>query len=334
MKALVFHALGRMGIEAVPAPELERGDMLIRIKAAAICGTDMRILKGTKTRGVRMPSIPGHEFSGVIEDAGRHAQWQKGQRVAVCPALPCGHCNACRSDAANICEQLTAYGYELDGGFAEYLRVPASFVEAGHVIAIPDHVSFEEAALAEPLACVINGQSLMGPLQGQSIAVLGAGPIGLLHVMLARAQGSGRISVVQRSGMRRKAALELGADAAVPPEDAHGISADAAIVAVGSDELANMATHIVRPRGVISLFAGFPVGEMPQFDLNAVHYKEQRVTGAFGLDLAQFREALALIASGTVAVGRLVTHRFMLDHAMDAFDTAGRGEALKVVIAP
>jgi L-iditol 2-dehydrogenase len=234
----------------------------------------------------------------------------------------------------NICELLTAYGYEIDGGFAEYVRVPAAFVAAAQVIELPGHVSFEEAALAEPLACIINGQAQMGLSPGEHVAVLGAGPIGLLHVMLARAKGAGRITVVQRSEGRRKAALDIGADAAIPPEDAESLQVDAAVGAVGSADLVNLAVRIVRMRGRINLFAGFPVGELPRFDLNAVHYKEQQVTGAFGLTLAQFRAALALIGSGQVPVGDLVTHRFSLDDAMEAFATAGRGDALKTVIMP
>lgn len=334
MKALVLTEANRMGLSTVPNPVLSPGDMLIRVRAAAICGTDMRIYRGTKTRDVRLPSILGHEFSGIIADPGNRSEWHAGQRVTLCPALPCGACAFCRDGASNICERLTAYGYAIDGGFADYLRVPAAFVDAGHVIAMPDGMSFAEAALAEPLACVINGQDVMGLKAGDRVAVLGAGPIGLLHVMLARARGASRITVVQRSEARRRAALALGADAAVSPEDTGSLDVDAAVVAVGSPDLANLAARIVRPRGRINLFAGFAVGELPRFDLNAVHYKEQYVTGAFGLTLAQFREAMDLIGSGKVRAGDLVTHHFPLEDAMTAFAVAERGEALKAVIQP
>ena len=334
MKALVFRAPNRMGLERSPDPAAEQGGLLLRMKAAAVCGTDLRIFKGIKTRGVRLPSVLGHEFSGIIAETCGTPGWQRGDRVAVCPALPCGTCGPCQAGATNICENLTAYGYGLDGGFAEVLAVPAAFVNAGHVIRLPDRLSFEEAALAEPLACVINGQALMGILPGDHVAVLGAGPIGLLHVMLAKARGAGRVSVVQRSLARREAALRLGADLALGPEEAENLKVDAAIISVGSPDLANLAARITRPRGRISLFAGFPIGEHPRFDLNAVHYGEQHVTGAFGLTLAQFREALELIASGAVPAGKLVTHRVPLDQAMQAFALADQGEALKAVITP
>lgn len=332
MKALVFRAPERMGLETLPDPECEPGGLIVRVKAATVCGTDIRIYKGIKTRGVRAPSVLGHEFSGIIEESG-DPNWRPGQRVAICPALACGRCRMCREEATNICESLVAYGYELDGGFAEFVHVPRAFVAAGNVLAMPDHMSFEEAALAEPLACVINGQAQMRLDAGQHVAVLGAGPIGLLHVMLARARGAERITVVQRSRSRRDAALMLGADMAITAEEAVELKVDAAIVAVGSADLANLAARIVRPRGRINLFAGFPVGELPRFDLNAVHYGEHQVTGAFGLTLAQFREALHLIESGAAPAGKLVTHRVALSEAMDGVALAARGEALKAVIA-
>ena len=321
-----------MGLETLPDPVCEPGGLILRVKAASVCGTDIRIYRGIKTRGVRTPSVLGHEFAGVIAES-RDPAWRPGQRVAICPALSCGACRNCLEDAANICENLVAYGYELDGGFAELVHVPRAFVAAGNVIALTDHMSFEEAALAEPLACVINGQAQMRLEAGQHVAVLGAGPIGLLHVMLARARGAERITVVQRSPSRRVAALMLGADAAVAAEEAQGLKVDAAIVAVGSADLANLAARIVRPRGRINLFAGFPVGELQHFDLTAVHYGEHQVTGAFGLTLAQFREALHLIETGDVPAGKLVTHRVALGQAMEAIDLAARGEALKAVIA-
>lgn len=333
MQALVLRAPNRMGLETMPDPVPEAGGLVIRVKASAICGTDMRIYKGIKTRGVRLPSVLGHEFSGIIEE-GASPGWRAGQRVTLCPSLPCGHCRFCRINASNICENLTACGYGIDGGFAERVNVPRAFVDAGHVIALPDGMSFDEAALAEPLACVINGQEVMGLEPGAHVAVLGAGPIGLLHVMLAKARGASRISVIQRSVARREAALRLGADETMGPEQASSLVVDAAIVAVGSPDLANLAARITRPRGRINLFAGFPVGELPRFDLNAVHYGEHFVTGAFGLTLAQFREALELIARGQVPAGRLVTHRFGMDDAMEAFATAESGAALKAVITP
>ncbi len=332
MKAAFFRAPGDMSLETVADPVLKPGDMLLRMSAAAICGTDIRVYRGRKIKGVRRPSVLGHEFAGVIVETGGHAGFCTGDHVAVCPALPCGQCRECRLGAENICQRLIAYGYELDGGFAEFIRVPKAFVEAGHVIPLPRRMKPELAALAEPLACVINGQDLIGIGPGQSVAVLGTGPIGLLHVMLAKQRGASRVIAVQRSAHRREAALALGADEAFSAEEAEGLAVDAAIVGVGSADLANLAARITRPRGRISLFAGFAVGEATPFDLNAVHYGEHHVTGAFGLTRVQFAEAMDLIAAGLLPVEKLVSHRFPLEDVMQAFAMAEQGAALKVVV--
>lgn len=332
MKAAVLEARDRLISADAALPRLEPGDMLLRMGAAAICGTDIRIWRGRKIKGVRFPSILGHEFAGEIVEPAGHPGWRTGDRVTICPALPCGTCASCRAGASNICDALIAYGYEIDGGFAEFIRVPMAFVEARNVFRLADGLSFDLAALAEPLACVINGQSLMGDLEGKSVAVLGTGPIGLLHVMLARHRGASEVIAVQRSAHRREAALAVGADRAVTPDDAGDLSVDCAVVAVGAPELANLAAHIVRPRGRISLFAGFPVGVETPFDLNTVHYREQTVTGAFGLTRAQFEEALGLIAGGDLPVDRLISHRLDIEHALEAFALAEQGSALKVVV--
>lgn len=332
MKAAVLEARDRLHLRDVPVPALVSGDMLVRVCAAAICGTDIRIWRGRKTKGVRFPSILGHEFAGEIVEAGGQAGWEVGDRVAICPALPCGQCTDCKSGASNICDALIAYGYELDGGFADYIRVPRAFVDAGHVFRLPKNMSFEMAALAEPLACVINGQEMMGCLKGRTVAVLGTGPIGLLHVMQARLAGAVSVTAIQRSRHRREAALALGADMALPPDEAGHLAVDASIIAVGAPELADLSTRITNPRGRISLFAGFPVGAATAFDLNAVHYREQTVTGAFGLTREQFAQALAIIASGDLPVDRLISHRLPLDRVIEAFGLAEQGTALKVMV--
>ncbi len=342
MKAAVLVSVNDMNVRSVNDPQLLPGDLLIKIKAATICGTDIRILRGKKTTGIRYPSILGHEFAGVVTDNGGHQQFHVGQPVTVCPAFACGHCSNCIRGAENLCGNLVAMGYEIDGAFAEYVRVPAHGVAAGNVFPLPEKTSFACAALAEPLACVLNGQQRAGVKSGDCVAILGAGPIGLLHIKLAKHMGARRIIVSQTSASRRRAALEAGADHVIDPstEDAvervlhltDGIGADVAICAIGKPELANDAVHLVRPRGSVNLFAGFTKGVQADVDVNAIHYKELTVTGAFGLTRDQFETALKLIASGEIEVESLLTHQFDLSHISEALATAERGEALKVAI--
>lgn len=343
MKAAVLKAVNEISCETVAMPELQPGDMLLKVEAATVCGTDIRILRGKKTAGIRYPSIIGHEFAGEVMDTGGHAGYHAGQAVSVCPAFVCGHCDSCTRGAENLCRNLVAMGYEIDGAFAEYVRIPATGVAAGHVFPVPEGTTFEQAALAEPLACVVNGQEQARVAPGEVAVILGAGPIGLLHVKLARLAGAKLIVVSQTSASRREAALRAGADVVINPVEENvvqrvreltgGSGADVAICAIGKPELANDAIGTVRPRGRVNLFAGFTKDVTADLDVNAIHYNELTVTGAFGLTRRQFAMALRLIASGQVEVASLLTHRFPLHDISQALATAEQGSALKVVIS-
>lgn len=342
MKAGVLKAINEIEFVTVADPVLEPGDLLLKVKAATICGTDIRILRGKKTAGIRYPSVLGHEFAGEIVNNGGHSHFKIGQAVCVCPQFACGHCDYCIRGAENLCRNLTSMGYEIDGAFAEYVRVPAAGVASGNVFAVPDGLSFEKAALAEPLACVMNGQSLVVVKMGDVVAVLGAGPIGILHIKLARLSGARTVIVSEPSELRRAAALNAGADMAVDPttEDvlakvraaSSGMGADVVICAIGIPALANDAIRLVRHQGRVSLFAGFSKNVQAELDVNAIHYNELTVTGGFGLTRMHFERALNMIASGRIEVDSLLTHRFGLEEIGVALNTAEQGSAIKVAI--
>ena len=342
MKAGVLKDINEVSYMTVAEPQLHAGDMLLKVKAATICGTDIRILRGKKTSGIRYPCVLGHEFAGVVAVNGGHSQFKVGESVCVCPQFACGHCEYCMRGAENLCRNLTAMGYEIDGAFAEYVRIPASGVASGNVFKIPDGLSFEKAALAEPLSRVMNGQERVGVNMGDVVVVLGAGPIGILHVKLARSAGARVILVSEPNPVRRAAALQAGADVVVDPtnEDLHarargvsdGLGADVAICAIGVPALANDAIRLVRHRGRVSLFAGFNRGIQAEIDVNAIHYNELIVTGSFGLTRLQFERSLKMIASGHLEVDSLLTHRFGLEDIVTALSTAEQGSAIKVAI--
>jgi L-iditol 2-dehydrogenase len=342
LKAAVLHKVGDIRYGDVADPVLHRGDILVKVKAATICGTDIRILRGRKTAGIRYPSILGHEFAGEVVETGGHAGFHLGQAVTACPAFACGHCDMCLRDAENLCRNLVAMGYGIDGAFAEYVRIPAISVASGHVFALPEGTSIEQAALAEPLACVINGQQQVGVKAGDVVVILGAGPIGLLHVKLARHAGAKHIFVSQTSALRRAAARAAGADEVINPhtddivahvrQATNGAGADVAICAIGKPDLANDAVRMVRLRGRVNLFAGFSKGEQAELDVNAIHYNELSVTGAFGLTRQQFRRALHLITTGEIEVATMLTHRFGMADISSALATAEQGSAVKVVL--
>ena len=342
MKAGLLRAPNVLALEDVPEPTREPGDLILKVRAATVCGTDIRVFRGRKTAGIRYPSIIGHEFAGELVETAPDSGFVVGQRICVDPAIPCGRCAYCKLGHENICEDLRAIGYEIDGAFAEYVRIPARALATGNVHLIPDHLAFEQAALAEPFACVINGQEQVGIGAGDSVAVLGAGPIGLLHVKLARLSGARLVIVSEPSASRRLAALEAGADMAVDPTDGdlagkvraatRGLGVDVVIVAIGVPALVDTAVELARRRGRISLFAGFSNGDGARVDVNAIHYRELLLTGSFGLSRVHFERALDLIASGRIDVLPFITHRFDLPDIGEALAEAERGTAIKVAI--
>lgn len=340
MKAAILRAPNEMTLAEAPDPLPETGDLVLRVKAATICGTDIRILRGRKTAGVRYPSIIGHEFAGEVAEGS--AEFPAGSRVGVCPAIPCGRCAACLRGRENLCPNAQAIGYQIDGAFAEYIRIPARAVELGNVHVLPDGLSFAEAALVEPLACVLNGQNQVELSQGDSVAVLGAGPIGTLHVKLARLRGAARVIVSEPNAGRRAAALAAGADVAIDPmaedlrarvrEETQGRGADVVICAIGIPALAQQAIGLAGYGGRVSLFAGFSKGEQAQLDVNAIHYEELRVTGAFGLSRLDYETALRVVADRRIDMRDMITHRYALGQLDEAFAQAEGGGAMKVAI--
>ena len=342
MKAGVLLSVNDVSYTTIADPKLEVGDMLLKVKAATVCGTDIRLLRGKKTSGIRYPSVLGHEFAGVVVNSGGNTQFAMGQAVCVCPQFSCGHCPYCIRGAENLCRNTTAMGYEIDGAFAEYVRIPLAGVKSGNVFKVPEGLSFEEAALAEPLACVMNGQERVGLKMGDTIAILGAGPIGILHIKLARLSGARMIIVSEPNPLRREAALKAGADFAIDPsaenlfarvKSATGdLGVDVAIVAIGVPSLANDAIRLVCHRGRVSLFAGFNKGQQAELDVNAIHYNELVITGSFGLTRQSFERALNMIASGQLEMKSLVTHRFGLSDIKLALNTAEQGSAIKVAV--
>jgi len=342
LKAAVLFAPNRIDLKTIDDPVAGPGDILVRVSAATICGTDIRIFRGQKTAGVRYPSVLGHEFAGEIIEAGGHACFEVGDRVGVCPFISCGHCRLCKTDMENLCTNGTAVGYEIDGAFAEFIRIPARAVEAGNVRKLPDRMSFEVAALIEPLSCVLNGQNKVATASGDTVLVMGAGPIGQMHIRLARLRGVACIIVSEPDARRRAVALRSGADTAIDPasedvrervmDETGGRGADVVIIAIGIPALARQSTELTAHGGRISLFAGFSRGETADMDINAIHYQELTVTGAFGLSRRDYDRSFDIIASGQIQLSDMITHRFALDDVKQAFAVAESGEAIKVVI--
>jgi L-iditol 2-dehydrogenase len=344
MRALVLEEANKMVVKEVATPVLQEGDLLVKVSACLICGTDIRIYRGKKTKDVRFPSILGHEFSGVIaETGGKIDGFKVGDGVSIAPVLPCLTCYNCKHGQENVCANRTAFGYEYDGAFAEYVRIPAAALRSGNAYHVPVDKCLENIALAEPLACCINGQGNSPIKLGDTVVIVGSGPIGLMHMLLAKHSGA-KVIVSEPNAQRREAALNLGADLVVDPtsedlqsivmKNTEGVGADVVILAIGVPALVNQAFDLARKRGYVNLFAGFSVGDMPPLDVNKIHYKELRITGTSASSRKDHEVALKLITSNIIDPTKIISHKYSLTEANEAFSVAESGVGIKVAVIP
>ena len=347
MRAARFYAPGDLRLEDVDEPTAGPGEVVIRVRNCSTCGTDVKISRHGHHHIVP-PRTMGHEIAGEIAAVGDGLSgWSVGDRVQVIAAVPCGTCAECRAGRFTVCPNQTSMGYHYDGGFAQYCRVPEQVLAVDGLNRIPDGVGFAAASVAEPLACVINGQTLAGVGKGDDVAVLGAGPIGCLHVRLARASGAARVLLIEPNSDRLERAAALAApDAAIcPGKDGDAITevarltdgrgVDVAITATAAGAAQEQALHMLARRGRLSLFGGLPKDRPTiSLDSNLVHYRELTVIGANGSSPAHNARALDHIATGLVPVADLITHRLPLDAVLDGLDIVARGDAIKVTIEP
>jgi L-iditol 2-dehydrogenase len=332
-------------IEDTPAPEARPGEIVIRVRSCSTCGTDAKIFHHGHHH-ISLPRVLGHEVAGEIVEVGNGVDgFGVGDRVQVIAAIPCGECFFCRRGQETVCENLESIGYQYDGGFAEFMRVPRKVLDRDGLNRVPDHVPFEAASLTEPLACVLNGQEIAQVGTGDVVAVLGAGPIGCLHVRLARARGASSIILADVNERRLELSVRARPDIVIDSakEDAvdavrkatDGRGADVVITATGAGAAQEQALEMASARGRISLFGGLPRdNSVIRFDSNLVHYRELIVVGAYGSAPRHNRAALELISTGAVEVEDLITHRVPLDRVRDAIDIVTSGEGLKVVVEP
>ena len=293
MKAVVLYSPNDFKtVEDYPKPTIGPNDMLLEMKRTAICGTDIRILEGKKTKSVRYGHVIGHEISGVICEVGENVQgYQVGDRVAVENVIPDGSCAMCVSGHDNICLNRKAIGYEFDGGFAEYVLLPQEAIEGGNVVKLSDDVSFGEGALIEPLSCCLRGQKNAGVKFNDVVVIIGAGPIGLMHIILAKAAGARKVIVSELNEFRREKAYECGADIVVNSaeedlkqivmNETDGIGADVVLIAIGIPQLVNSNLELVKRKDRFCLsVCRISEGVMAEIDPNLIHYGEINVCGS------------------------------------------------------
>ena len=340
MRATIFHGPGRVTVEDRPAPAAGPGEVRLRVGATTLCASDVRVYKGAKHAEPGV--IPGHEVAGVVDAVGEGVDGiEEGDRVILCPIVACGQCRFCLLGRHNRCVNRRTLGYDLDGGFAQHLLVPRELVRMGHVLKIPAGLPLDVAALTEPSACVLASLDLCAIAAGSSLAIVGAGPMGLLHLLLGRAAGAGPIIVSEPSEERRAIAQRWGADLVLDPGSddvldavrgaTDGYGADAVVLSVGIAELVPLALDLVRKQGVVNLFAGFPPDSSIPFDPNVLHYGEVVLSGSQNATTDQYRRTVALLPS-VAHIDEVVTNRYDIEHAPEAYASRLAMDGLKSLV--
>lgn len=346
MRAATFHAPGDLRVGDIEEPTTGPRELKLRMHATATCGTDAKIFKHGHPR-LEPPQVIGHELAGEVVEVGAEVTGHAvGDRLQVIAAVPCGECWACTSGAMTVCPNQTSMGYQYPGGFAEYMIVPEQVLKVDGVNVIPDGVSYAEASVTEPLACALNAQELVHVGKDDVVVVMGAGPIGCLHVRLARSFGASEVYLIDVNAGRLalsadrvhpEAAIDASSDDPVArvKELTDGRGPDVIITAAPAAIAQEQAIEMAAPQGRISFFGGLPKDDpYIKCDSNLVHYRELMLMGANGSSPDHNRRALDLIATGAVPVADLITHRLPLEQVQDAIDAVVSGEAIKVVVEP
>lgn len=345
MKAAVLEALDRLVVKDVPTPEVDDYSALLRVEATSICGSDVRILHHGNPR-VKPPAIIGHEAAGVIVKLGKHVtRVKEGDRVAIGADVPCGQCHWCRDGMGNNCAVNYAIGYQIPGAFAEYMLLSRLVLEEGPVTKIGDTLSYDEASLAEPLACAVNGLELVNMSLGKTVCIIGMGPIGCMMIDLARIMGATKVIATQRSRARMELARQYGADVYIASEDEDvvkrcleetgGEGPDIVVTTCGSVEAHEQAVQMVGHRGYVNFFGGLQKDARPASILsNTIHYKECFVTGSHGCVPRHHELAVRLLENKQVRVAPLITHRFPLARIHEAFAAMESRQGMKVIVKP
>lgn len=343
MKAVRFYAQKDIRVEEIDIPKPQSGGLLVKVEACAICGTDLKMYVKGDPR-VPSPQTIGHEFVGEIVEVGKDVTgFSAGERVTMATSISCGRCAVCRTGHTNRCENLTPVSRDFPGAFAEYIAIPTTGVAGGNVVKIPDTLG-AMAALAEPISCAVNAQILAGVKMGDTVVVVGCGPLGAIHTQVARANGATKIIVTQRSATRLKLAESLGVDHIIDAGHSDpvaevmkltdGIGADVVIVTAPSVSAQEQSLSMARKGGMINLFAGLPQGDSElRLDSRLIHYRELFLSGGSDSTAHHVELAVRLLDKGFISES-IITHNLPIDKFIDGLMLMKERKSLKVLIKP
>ncbi len=336
MKIALFEKPHSLTIQSTPLRALSPNEVLVKVLACGVCGTDVHIVEGTSRS--TPPVVLGHEFNGVVESVGMAVHGiEPGQHVAVDPNISCGTCYYCRRGLVHLCANLQALGVDLNGGMAEYCFVPAQ-----QIYRLPEGMQGDAAAFVEPVSCAIHGIDRASVRAGDTVVIVGGGTIGLIMLQLARNAGASRTILVEPLEQKRRIAAELGADVILDPRTNHiktavmdltQVGADVVIECVGKPQTSQLSLDLVRRGGTVEFFGVCPIGETISVEPNQIYFKELTIAGSY-VNPNTFSRSIALLHAGKVSVAKFQIDRFPLEGVSEALAYQREGKTLKSIIEP
>lgn len=345
MKAAVFRDIENIVLEERPVPACPQDGLLIKVYACGICGSDVRNYHNGLKDDVKN-QIMGHEIAGQIVEVGKEVKhFRAGERVALAPDVSCGHCWYCKHGFVNLCENHRMIGTHFPGGYAQYISLSADVLNHGFIERIPEKMSYEHAAFAETCSAVIACQSRINISLGQTVVIIGDGPVGCLHCEVARARGAKRIIMIGRDKLKLAETFEpdMLLDGSRPAEElvaevrsyTEGLGADAVICAVPSVAVQQEALDMVRKRGIVVIYGGVAKSnQMTGLNSNTIHYGEITITGAFSYSSTGLADALSALEARKIHAEKYVNAKVSIHDVVRGMEMITKGEALKVIIDP
>lgn len=343
MNAAVFEGPRSLVVRGVPEPAMTEGAALVRVSLMGVCGSDLKLWRFGSPR-LRLPTVIGHEVVGQLEIAPPPLAHLRGRRVATTIDVPCFACPPCQASRYTLCDLGRSIGWEVPGGFAEYLAIPREIVEAGGILPVPDGLADDEAVLAEPIGCALRGQEALAIGQDDTVLVIGAGPMGYLHVCLSRLRGARQIILCDLLPRRIEQTADAPADVRLVVDDRFEQTVrdltrsrggpDVVIVAAATAEAYATAVRVAAKGGRINFYASLPVGEAGRFDINPIHSRELTVVATRNATTASMQTALDLLAAWALPTAPLRRVIEPLDALPGLFERFDRAEFLKPMAAP
>jgi L-iditol 2-dehydrogenase len=345
MNAVVFFGKGDVRYNEVDVPACSEVEMRVRVEACAVCGSDQKTFLNGNPR-MKPPITMGHEFTGLIETVGRSVHgFHAGERVVMATSISCGTCYYCKRGWSNLCTSLNPMGFSYPGGMADFVIIPELAIRNGHVVKVPKTIAAEYAALAEPVSCAVNCAETVNISKGDTVVIVGAGPLGIMNLYVAREFGARKIVLVQRGGKRFENAKGFAYDRLVNctqesaldivRKETDGVGADSAIVTAPDASAQVEALDLVRKRGCVCLFASLPLGKnILNLDSRRIHYGELRIVGVSDSTSAHVRKAISILTGKDFPRERLAHPILPMEKIDEAFRIMEAREGMRVVLKP